>query len=196
MPIDRSKLYPVIVPVGYVPKGTSRMPLIEGLEVTLVIDVREPDEASKRPGMIRGVREVDLAADHVTPTEAYRIAIENLTAAAKKGLIHATGFPGPDGKIQFVLWADHWLAATCLLLPGLYEKMAATLGTENIIVMIPHRDVLVLFPDKDPEFRAATAKLVRDKEKDGTKRITERLLRLLPSTNKPFYEAPVVEYAE
>ena len=73
---------------------------------------------------------------------------------------------------------------------------SAALGTENIIATIPHRDVMILFADNGSESRAATAKMIRENEKDGRKPITDRLLRLLPGTRKPFFEEALVKYVE
>src|SRR5262249_15587292 len=107
-----------------------------------------------------------------------------------------SGAAGLDGKVKMVIWADHWLAATCLLLPGLHKMALAALGTATVVATIPHRDVLILFADNGPADRAATAMLIREKEKDGRKPITNRLLRLFPDVKKPFYEQPIAEYVE
>jgi hypothetical protein len=95
-----------------------------------------------------------------------------------------------------VIWTDHWLAATCLLLPGLHKMASGNLGTDNIVATIPHVDVLILFADKGPEHRARAAEMIRENEQDGRRPITDRLLRLLPGTTKPFYEQAVVKYVE
>jgi hypothetical protein len=45
--IDQAKLFPLVVPVGYLPAGSAgpaRMPLLDALEVALVIDEQVPVE--------------------------------------------------------------------------------------------------------------------------------------------------------
>jgi hypothetical protein len=172
------------------------MPLLDGLEVALVIDhPGEENDSGITAGLAEYVRDVDLAAAGLTPTEAYHVAVDNLERAAKAREIRASGAQGDDGEVKLVIWADHWLAATCLLLPGIYEMAAKALGTKEIVAAIPHRDVLILFADKSPAYRAGTAAMIRDNEKDGRKPITNRLLRVLPG-GKPFYEQSVVKYVE
>jgi len=198
--IDRTRLYPLIVPAGYLPAGSpspARMPLLDGLEVALVIDHPGGSiEEGITAGLAEYVRDIDLTDAGLTLADAYRIAIENLMSAAENGLVQAAGASGPDGKVRFVIWADHWLAATCLLLPGVYQMASSALSTKDVVAAIPHRDVLIMFADKGPADRAATAEMIRENEKDGRKPITSRLLRVLPGATKPFYEEPVVAYLE
>jgi hypothetical protein len=183
-PIDPRSLYPLVVPVGYVLPGNVHRPLLSGVEVTLVVDLH---------GFVRGVRAVDLADTKLSEEQAYRVALGNLEAAAKRNEIHANLLGGKNGAPRFVMFSDHWLAATCVLLGGAAKMARDALGTDQLIAMIPHRDVLIVFADGDVGSREKGRRFFLDKESDGRKPITDRLLRLLPPSDKPFYErSPVV----
>lgn len=200
MKLDRAALYPLIVPAGYLPlasPGPIRMGLLDGLEVALVIDhPGEPNKLGVSAGLAQYVRDIDIEAAGLSPKEAYKVALQNLEKAAEKGIIRASGAEGSDGKTKLVIWSDHWLAATCLLLTRLHKMASKALGTEQVVATIPHRDVLVLFADQGQKARVATTKMVHDNEREGRMPITARLLRLLPTSATPFYEHVGLSYVE
>ena len=191
----RDKLYPLVVPSGYA-QGSVHRRLVDGIEVTLVLVVGEPTRSASTGidvGLIRSVTSAELAAAKLDEAEAYRIALENLEAAAHRGDIHAAMLGGDHGAAKFVLFSDHWLAATCVLLGGLHKMAAAALAAERLVVLIPHRNVMIVFPDGDAASREKWRRYFLEKEKDGRKPITDRMLRLSVASGKPFYEQPPVE---
>lgn len=189
--LDVSALYPVLVPTGYFSGGPAPVvhPLLPGLDVALV----EHHAAAGGAGLAGYVREADLAAAGLTRPRAWQLAMQHLEDAAKKEL-HPHGFAGTDGKPKMILWPDHWLAATCLLLPRLWKMTTTVLKSEHVLIAIPHRDVMVLFADGGEAANRAMVAQIRENEKDGRKPITDKLLRLLPPTGKAFWEKSPVEW--
>jgi hypothetical protein len=179
--LDRSRLYPLLVPRGYLPSEEHvRVGLLEGLDITFVEDLR---------GLVRGLKRSDLDASKLSLDALQSCALDNLVASVKSQEVHAAVFDAiPDQK--FVLWGGSWLAATCLLLPRLLEITAGALGTTDLCAAIPHRDAMLVFPVGDATSRAKMQKLIDEKESDGRKPITRRLVRLSDPKDARYYEAP------
>ena len=77
MPLDKTAVYPVIVPAGYLPTGPVHRPLIAGLDVALV----EQHDTGSAGGLARYLREQDL--EGMGLDDAYKLGLDNLEAAAK-----------------------------------------------------------------------------------------------------------------
>jgi len=172
-------------------------PLVPGLEVALVWEAKEPTEAmpNSSAGLIRSVNESDLGRWKIGPERAWVVALDNLMNAARRGRIVA-GWYGADAKNgKLMIWQGSWLAASCILLPGLWQMASGTVQSKHLLAAIPHRDVLVILPD-DEESREKTAPFVREAEQEGRKPISRRLVRILPGVDKPFYEQPPIEWAD
>jgi hypothetical protein len=183
--LDVSRLYPLVVPTGYVAHHESfRHPLIDGLDVTLVVDL---------DGLIQGVSTPDLEATGLTALEAQATAFENLQQQARTGGVEAMAFPSEDGKSKFILWGGHWLAATCILLPGLRGLTEPVLESSSILVSIPHREAMLLFGERDRAWRDGMRKMIREKESWGRKPISWRLLKL-GTRAAPYYERSPVSW--
>jgi hypothetical protein len=161
-----------------------RRSLLPGIEVALV-EVRGPETA---PDMFVFLRAEDVAP--MTVDAAYEVAIDNLAHAAVRGDIPIQADPAPDGTMKLVVWSDDPRAAACLLLPGVTQH----LGGHPVFALIPHRDVLVLFRDRHD--RASFVRDVLDAESGGPKPITNRLLRVVPNEDRPFWIAPPVAWAD
>lgn len=155
----------MIVPTGYLdgPKDRSiRRPLIPGLEVALV-EARGPET---RAGYVRQSARRGYGA--VDGDAAYELALDNrarLNAATSRSRLT----PIQTGSSS--CGATTRRAAACLLLPG----VAQPLGNHAALALVPHRDVLVLFRDRDD--RAAFVRDLLEAEKDGRKPIS--MLRVL-----------------
>jgi hypothetical protein len=104
-------------------------------------------------------------------------AVQNLEARAQASEIQLQGTELPGG-VRIIVSIDHWLSATCLLLPGLYAMVAPILGAEWIRVRIPHREGLVIYPDTQ-EAEDAVVRYVLPHEV-GRKPITEEVFRIGP----------------
>lgn len=92
--------------------------------------------------------------------------------------------------------AGHWLSASSLLLPGLRTIAQRALGDTDIGAAIPHRGIMFLFGVRDQAWRDRMQALITEKESDGRKPITRRLIRLLDVGNVPYYEQPSFAYLE
>ena len=178
------KLYPYVIPEDYLkyqqaePKGIVR-PFGHGLHVGLVFDLN---------GLVESLQTKDLLRLGMTPQQAHERAIQNLETLAKAQLIKMAVFPnGPSGK-PFVLVGGHWAAATSILLPGLKRLVEKPLGTSDILVSIPHREAMLLFPNGDRQHRDAIRSLVKEKEGGGQKPLTFKLFMLGNEGVKPFDE--------
>jgi hypothetical protein len=184
-PLDKTSVYPVIVPAGYLPNGPVHKPLIPGLEVALV----EQHDTGSAGGLARYLRTEDLGG--LAVDDAYKLGLDNLEAAAKRQAIPIRGATNGSGKVEMVIWGTDFRAATAILLPGVAQMAQQQLGPGTLLAVIPHRDVLVLM--NDGPNRDAAVKGVLDAEKDGAKPITPRVLRVLPS-DQPFWIKPPVAW--
>jgi hypothetical protein len=109
-----------------------------------------------------------LDAEKVSPTQAHAIALQNLERLARaqtfKAGVHSTG---PQGR-PFARWGGHRLAASCILLPGVYKWASKLLGTDEVCASIPHDDSLVLFAKADRSYREAMRAMIRQAEEADT----------------------------
>lgn len=200
-PLDAKKLFPLIVPKGYLapPPGVQggppvRLPLLDDLEVVLVIVRPAGEVPALASGVMQYVRETDLATIKLSVLEAFKIAIDNLATAAEKGELQPHAAMGDDGKPKFVIWSGP-LAASCALLPGLHAMVSRALATDSVVVAMPHREALLLFPDTASNTPDRISQFVKENEGDGRKPITDKLFRLMPGVKRPFFEeTPIRRY--
>lgn len=187
--VVRAHVYPLVVAPNDVPPGAAlHRPLgFAGLEVALVLEVPQ----AHGPALLVGLSPSDLAAAGVTPDEGWKLAVANLASAAAHQQIPMQVLHDAKGTAQFVIFGRDWRGASCLLLPGLRELAAKALGTPDVAGLLPHREVLALFPDKGPEERRKTVDFLLEKEKGGRWRLSDAPVRLLPVGQAPFYAAPV-----
>jgi hypothetical protein len=184
MPLDKTAVYPVIVPAGYLPTGAVRKPLIAGLEVALV----ENHDGGSAAGLARYLRAQDLEGMQID--DAYRLGLANLETAARRQEIPIQG-RGSGSGVDLIVWGDDWRAATCVLLPGVAQMAHDRLGPGALLALIPHRNVLVILPDGPG--RDAMVKNALDAEQGDPKPISDRVLRLVPS-DQPFWIKPPVAW--
>lgn len=180
---DASKILPYVAPEDYFDQSHDKTksvtwPLGHGLVVALVYDL---------DGLVRNVLSEELPALGLTEEEAKRLAIENLETIARSGVIDQRRFIGPGGKL-FVLWAGHWTAATCILLPGLREVGVKGVLDEELCVSIPHRETLLIFSKGDAKHRDSMLTMIQDQEMNGRKPLTFALFELTPSGVVEFNE--------
>jgi hypothetical protein len=60
----------------------------------------------------------------------------------------------------------------------LYDLASKQLGTTDILVSVPHRDAMLVFPRGDATYRLAMQALIRAKESDEAKPLTFKLFGL------------------
>ncbi|MEN6625470.1 MAG: hypothetical protein ABFD69_04485 [Candidatus Sumerlaeia bacterium] len=155
-----STIYPYVVPAGYLqdigpmPDGCIR-PLGHGIYSVLASDLG---------GMVRIFNARDIQELNKTPDEIYQLAIANLERVARDREVDIKVVPkGPQDK-PFILFTDHWTAATCILLPKLRAMATQTLGTGEFCISIPHRDVMLVFAKGDKAYRDEMMAMIREKE--------------------------------
>ena len=158
------RIYPYIVTADYPIDGADAnsglaYPLGQGRYVTLVYAT---------DGLVRNVREADLLGEMLSPEQAHAKARDNLQKFFDSGEIESEVLPGPRDA-RFVRLIGHWLASACGLLPELFTFAAKNLQTEALLVCMPHRDALYVFPAGDAELQAEMAALIRDESEVARK---------------------------
>jgi uncharacterized protein YtpQ (UPF0354 family) len=171
--IDLTNVYPYIIPEGYLMEGLKEETIIadtfdKGIYVSLVYDLN---------GVVQNVKKSDLEKAGIEINYAYDIALIHLESVMKAHKITMTQFVGPEG-IPFILFSDHWLSAASLVNPNLYSFAKKHLKTDVIYASIPHRDVLILFPDCTDEQVNKFREIIKSKESDGRKPLTFNLFKL------------------
>jgi hypothetical protein len=187
--LDQGRLLPVIVPAGYFRfSPPARVPFLDGLDIAFGED---------GDGIVGYTPAARLEAAGLTVGDAERIALENLCRRAQQGAVIGRTMLADDGEPAFILWgAGHWLSASSLLLPGLRAMAQRSLGDTEICAAIPHRDIMFLFGIHDQAWRDRMQTLITEKESDGRKPLTRRLIRLLDTGNSPYYNQPSFAYLE
>jgi hypothetical protein len=175
------KIYPYVVSKEYLshgapqPDGITR-PLGHDLYIVLVHDL---------DGMVRNVLPDDLKTLGLTPSEAQAKADANLGTLISTQTVKSTVFPsGPQGK-PFALFGGHWAAASAATWTGLYGALSKALGSETLVVSIPHREAMLIFREGDSSYIQAMKTMIRDKEADGKKPLTWELFTLTKDGIKP-----------
>ncbi len=182
--LNPAKIYPYVIPTDYLvhqragPEGLT-YPLGHGLHVTLVHDL---------DGLARNVLGEELAAAKLTPEQAPARARENLATLVESGAVTIRRFNGPQGK-PFIIFTDHWLAASCVLLPDLRTLAAKNLGTEDFCVCLPQRDSMLLFPVANEAFRHEMMSVIRKNEADARKLLSFGLFQLDATGIREFKDA-------
>jgi len=139
----KERLMPQLMPAAYL----DRMPLIWRPfgDVVVVGYVLDSEKAYSY------VTSNELAAWNVDADEVHEIAISNLDRRSKG--LEATFVPGDNGLIA-VAGMDGF-DATRILLVGLREKFAESLGADEFFFGIPNRDFLICWSIKgDKAFQA------------------------------------------
>jgi len=139
-------------------------------------------------GLIRSATLDDLRRMKMTPEQAHAHALRNLESLARgRKISFNVLLDGPSGK-PFLLVADHWNAATGILLPGLKDLVIGALATDDVFISIPHREAMLVFPKADPAHRHAMQALIKEKEADGSKPLTCELFTFDKAGLVPFVE--------
>jgi hypothetical protein len=187
--LDPDRLLLVLVPTGYFPSSPpARVSFLAGLDLVF---------GEGGDGVVGYVPVARLEAVGLTVGDAERIALENLCRRAQQRDVSGMTVVGDDGEPVFIVWGGgHWLSASSLLLPGLRTIAQRALGDTEICAAIPHRDIMFLFGIRDQPWRDKMQALITEKEADGRKPITRRLIRLLDVGNAPYYQQPSFAYLE
>jgi hypothetical protein len=145
--------------------------------VSLVVDL---------DGLVTNLRLQDLKTLSLTPDQAHALALQNLEREWKAGRLKPTGFATPTGQ-KFVLVPDNWLASSCILLPQLSSLANSYLGGSGpVLVSVPHRNTMLVFPIGTAESRAEMRAIIRDRESNQPHPRTMELFQVENGKVVPF----------
>lgn len=156
---DLSRVFPYVVPQAALqmpaaPGGELSVTLGHGLAVVLV---------HEQAGACRGVQAEELASLRLTAAELHRRALENLAVLVEHPQITKRLHREADG-LPYWVWSGHWLVASCLRLPELYRQAVAELGAERLLVSIPQRERMFIFPEGDRAWRERMRALIQQRQ--------------------------------
>ena len=182
--MDASRIYPYVVPAAYV---ESIAPASEGMALPMGHDVYAMlwEDCG---GMSRNLSDRELQDASLDPFAAHDVALENLHRLARSGAVRIGLMGTKDDDTPFIVWAGHWLAASCVRLPNLYAFACEQLHQRDLCASIPQRETLVIFPNKGKSFRDRMRRMIRNAEKESPKQITYELFSLTADGVCPFSE--------
>jgi hypothetical protein len=180
--MDLAKIYPYVVPAGYVeaaPSGPEGFILPLGHDVFAML-VHDLD------GLCRNVLPEEV--EGLEAGEVHQRALSNLEDLAQGQEIQKSMHQGPGG-MPFILWSGHWLTASCIRLGGLHAFATKLLKVDTVCVSIPQREAMLLFPRGTREQRDQMRTLIRQNEEDARKLVTWELFTLSAAVLEPFVES-------
>ncbi len=101
----------------------------------------------------------DVEALGLDPASAYLAARERLARLVRARLVTVRSVRGP-WNAKCLAFSHSFLAASCLVMPNLFELARDRLGFERMCIAVPRRDLLVVLPDLGQPFRAAVRDLL------------------------------------
>jgi len=137
----------------------------------------------------RNVQPDDLEEAGLNPADLHAEALYNLETLAQGPAIQKATHQVPDGY-KVIVWSGHWLVASCLRLPRLYDFAAKTLETDRLCISIPQRELLFVFPEGTREQRDQMRAIILDNETDAKNPITWELFSLSANGLRPIVETP------
>lgn len=133
------------------PEGHGIFGLGHGLEVALLVS---------RQGLARAVMRDEIEALGIDPSVAYLRALDRLTLAYLNRHLPWTMMPGPSGRPTMV-FHHRYLAASCMLLPELYDHASFQLREERLRIAVPSRDRMIILRADDCEDPVRLAAFLR-----------------------------------
>jgi hypothetical protein len=181
--MDLTKIYPYVVPQGYVDATHDDQ---DGFTLPLghnvFVQLWEFEERVAQYLHVAEFTQINLDA-----ADAHALAMRNLETLAAGDAI--TRQFAELGGSPVIMMGEHWLAASCIRLPGLWEWARSILKTNDICASIPTRETLLLFPMRDPPFRHAMRNLITRAEESATKPITFELFQLVADGIVPLVDS-------
>ncbi len=121
--------------------------------------------------------------------ESFDISKENdserLKITAKENLINtfrsdikAMKFDGGPNSKPFIILGDHWNTATQILNPELHSWARNALDSDELIVSIPNRETLLIFPFGGKIYQSNIMNFVKEKEATSSNQLTFSLFKL------------------
>jgi hypothetical protein len=141
-------------------------------------------------GTCRQIEADDLAQMRISAAELHRRALENLASVAEHPQIVKRLHRTDDGSPYWV-WSGHWLVASCLKLPDLYAQACERLGAARLLVSLPRRETMIIFPEGDQASRERMRARIRQQHGEQPPDelpLTWELFSLTPAGATPFHE--------
>lgn len=129
-----------------------------------------------------------LRAAGLTAEEAHAVALDNLVAFADGEELSMQMLGDVGDPINFLLISDHPRAASCLLLPDLYDTARQVLRADELCAVVPQRESLVVLPKRDRAYREMVVGKLREIEADADRPISFGLFELTPDGVREFAE--------
>jgi len=170
---DATRLYPYLVPEGYLDKRADSAPTPRHLGHGLFLALAED---------FGGVARILFPEDVVSlgaPEAVFEIARANLASALREQRVTIQGFEGPRG-FPVMRFGSEPLAASCLVLDDLYAFGATHLGAGPLCASVPHRDAMLLFRREDAGYRREMRQLIAVNEEGAPKPLTDGLFTVNP----------------
>ncbi len=169
--LQHSDIYPYIISKDYPsPDSTSGIAYSIGHELKATL-VRETGD------LVTNISKQEIDEMKLSVNQAWLLAIENLKTKFRNGDINAAIFNGPRDK-PFLLIGGHWLAASIILLPNLYEWAQQNFNTDTLCASIPHRAALLIFEKVDTGYLTDMIKMIKEKESNEPKQLSFGLFEL------------------
>lgn len=147
------------------------------LYVTLVYDM---------DGRVRNLVQSDLDRLGITVGTAHQFALDNLTVLAESDQIIKRLVQGPN-QMPMMIWGGHWLTSSCMLLPKMNSWFKQELNSESILLNIPQRDMLMMFPNNSKNAYLEIQRFVRQNNDKFLDTISLRLFEITDQGLDPFY---------
>ena len=171
---DPAQLYPRLITGAADSAGLVR-PLGNGLAVALVAD---------QDGVLKEIKAADLKKMDLTPALAHRRALDNLSAYFRAGKMKIDRLEGPRDA-PYIMCSSYWLCSSLLLYSELADWAGEILGSEDLLLSVPHRDALIVFRQGKKTDPAAWKKFIAEKEAGAPDPLTPELFELKDKAVRP-----------
>lgn len=147
-------LFPFVLTQREPRRGTPIATLSDGIHVALVRVTSDGDATV----MFRE----DLLEAGLDPGAEYLASRDRLVRLVRARLVRMRRVRGPR-QVCCLVFEHSFLAASCAVLPDLFELASRELGEDSMLLAIPRRDLLVVAPN-GPWMRRDLGELLQDPE--------------------------------
>lgn len=161
------KVFPYVVPDQYLQRGDHPFSRSLGNGLSVVLVMYEGD-------VCRNIVNEELG--DTTAERIWDTAIRNLEQRAHSGAISKSMHSGENGA-PFIVWGGHMFAASCVVVPWLFDWARDNLRSEKLLVSLPQQQTMIIFSADHSDEKSMKA-LIREAEADARKPLTWELFSL------------------